>query len=381
MNDFYLFILILFLAGFLIEIFLLNRALNKIPIRILVNGTRGKSTTVRLLYESFRTNGKTVFAKTTGDDPEILYPDGTVKTLKRYAPPSIIENVRILRRAACQKSDVFIMECMALQPEIQHFLACQIFKPHYTVITNLLPDHAEVMGPSLLSVAQVIGQCLHPKTIVILKEDDFNLFREAGIETSQHQLIDDSALPVSYKNIPDSVIKESWNSLQSATEVFGIKKTLSTSVFKEIWQKRDSKICLSLKELKTTVFNLFSLNDAESTDKFLTMLHNDNAEIFILNCRKDRPLRTKSFVELFSEKYFDVPVWLTGDGAYLAKTLLAKNKYPKNRISIHSSKKIIDLIRTGYTEATSVFCLGNHRGTDLIVKELQNLHNSNLMGA
>ena len=110
MNYFYIIILIAFVTAFFLEAIFLNRALKKIPIRILVNGTRGKSTTVRLLYELFRLNGKIVFAKTTGDNPEILFPDGTKKTVRRFSPPSIIENIQILLRATRQQPDVFVME-------------------------------------------------------------------------------------------------------------------------------------------------------------------------------------------------------------------------------------------------------------------------------
>jgi len=378
MSYFYIIILIVFVTVFFLEAIFLKRTLKKIPIRILVNGTRGKSTTVRLLYESFRLNEKTVYAKTTGDSPEVLYPDGTVKILKRFSPPSIIENLRILSRATRQQPDVFIMECMALQPEIQRFLASHIFRPHYTVITNIIPDHAEVMGTDLVSVAQTIGQCIESETTLFLKKDDLELFRQAEIKLPGYRLLSDLAPPVSCKNIPVPVLKESWSILQSVNEEFGINETLSNDIFKNIWQEADSKICLSLTGHKTKIFNLFSVNDVHSTDTFLSFLSNGREQIFIVNCRKDRPLRTKSFIELLTNKYSDVPLWLTGNGAPLARRLLARQKNPDNRSSIYSFDQIIKKIHTGFSDDTSIHCLGNHKGVDDFIEKLNNLHNSTI---
>ena len=48
------------------------RALNRIPIRIHVNGTRGKSSVTRLISAGLREAGFAVLGKTTGSDPRIL---------------------------------------------------------------------------------------------------------------------------------------------------------------------------------------------------------------------------------------------------------------------------------------------------------------------
>ena len=50
--------------------------LNQIALRIHVNGTRGKSSVTRLISAGLRSNGRRVFAKTTGTKARMIYVDG-----------------------------------------------------------------------------------------------------------------------------------------------------------------------------------------------------------------------------------------------------------------------------------------------------------------
>ena len=72
-------ILVLFvlLLG-LVEFKLHSKSLNKIPIRIHVNGSRGKSSVVRLIASGLREGGLKTVAKTTGTSPRIIDENGTV---------------------------------------------------------------------------------------------------------------------------------------------------------------------------------------------------------------------------------------------------------------------------------------------------------------
>src|SRR5436190_20852696 len=53
-----------------------RRTLRTIPVRIHVAGTRGKSTTTRLIAAALRAGGRCVVAKTTGAEPRLILPDG-----------------------------------------------------------------------------------------------------------------------------------------------------------------------------------------------------------------------------------------------------------------------------------------------------------------
>ena len=65
---------ILLVIGF-IEYYYHNYYLNSIPIRIHVNGARGKSSVTRLIASGIRESGKKVIGKTTGSSPRIISPN------------------------------------------------------------------------------------------------------------------------------------------------------------------------------------------------------------------------------------------------------------------------------------------------------------------
>ena len=75
-------IIILLILG-IIESRLHINAINKIPIRIHVNGTRGKSSVVRLIAAGLREGGLKTFAKTTGTIPRIINEKGKDLELHR----------------------------------------------------------------------------------------------------------------------------------------------------------------------------------------------------------------------------------------------------------------------------------------------------------
>ena len=84
-----------------------------------VNGIRGKSTVSRLIDAGLRAGGLRVFCKTTGTDPMVIGVSGDEEPLVRRGKANIKEQIGILRQAAGQGAQVLVIECMALQPELQ----------------------------------------------------------------------------------------------------------------------------------------------------------------------------------------------------------------------------------------------------------------------
>ena len=86
-------IIILLILG-VIESRLHINAINKIPIRIHVNGTRGKSSVVRLIAAGLREGGLKTFAKTTGTIPRIINEKGKDLELHRLRTATIGEQIK-----------------------------------------------------------------------------------------------------------------------------------------------------------------------------------------------------------------------------------------------------------------------------------------------
>src|SRR3979409_2414631 len=132
--------------------------LERIPVRVHVNGTRGKSSVTRLIAGGLRAGGRRVFAKTTGTMARMIHPDGSEVDVYRVGRPNIIEQIRIVRRAVACGAEVMVIECMAVSPELQPLSELRLIRSTVGVITNARADHLDVMGPSVDDVARALAQ-------------------------------------------------------------------------------------------------------------------------------------------------------------------------------------------------------------------------------
>ncbi|RTZ96436.1 MAG: hypothetical protein DSY36_00860 [Candidatus Neomarinimicrobiota bacterium] len=149
-------VLILLIVGY-VEASNHRRIIAAIPLRIHVNGTRGKSSVTRLIAAGLRAGGLRTFAKTTGTAPRIIDAEGKDRIIHRLRSASIGEQIRLMRFFAKEKPDAVVMECMAVQPEYQWISEQKMIKSHIGVITNARPDHLEEMGPTLDDVRKSLG--------------------------------------------------------------------------------------------------------------------------------------------------------------------------------------------------------------------------------
>ena len=155
------FILITILFSFLFICYLEKKQhwkfLQKIPIRIHINGTRGKSSVARLIAAGIRNSGYNVICKTTGSQPRVMFNETSEIPINRGCIPNIIEQAKIIEFATKQQADVLVIECMALKPELQSYSELELIKSTHGVITNCGPDHLDVMGPTERDVALALA--------------------------------------------------------------------------------------------------------------------------------------------------------------------------------------------------------------------------------
>src|SRR3954462_5726560 len=90
-----------------------ERNLARIPVRVLVNGIRGKSSVTRLTAGALRGGGLRVVAKTTGTAARYIHPDGTEQPVyRKFGIANVVDQIGIVRRAAAERPDVLVIECM-----------------------------------------------------------------------------------------------------------------------------------------------------------------------------------------------------------------------------------------------------------------------------
>jgi poly-gamma-glutamate synthase PgsB/CapB len=147
---------IIFLISGIIEQINHYKRVKRIPIRIHVNGTRGKSTTTRLIAAGLREAGFKVLSKTTGTLPRLILEDGTEVSIKRRGKANIIEQLKIFTEAIKRKVNVLVVECMAVSPELQWVSEHKLVKSTIGVITNVRQDHLEEIGPELDDMAEAL---------------------------------------------------------------------------------------------------------------------------------------------------------------------------------------------------------------------------------
>src|SRR2546425_956600 len=146
--------------------------LESIPIRIHVDGSRGKTGTCRLIGAALRANGLRVVVKTTGKMPVLIDAAGKETVLER--PPTPTENLReqkdIVRWAMEQHAQAIVIECMAVDPELRRVSQETLIRATLAVITNIRRDHLEVIGPDLGTGARTLSDVIPRNGRVITAE-------------------------------------------------------------------------------------------------------------------------------------------------------------------------------------------------------------------
>lgn len=172
------------LAALLVHLVLerrrLARALDRVPRRIAVTGTRGKSGTTRLIAAGLRASGARVLAKTTGSRPALIFPDGSERVIPRPGPASIREQVRLVSLAARLGADTLVAEMMSIGPECLSTESRSILRPQILALTNVRLDHIEDMGRSRGEIAAALSGAFPRAGVVLLPAEESDPAFEAA---------------------------------------------------------------------------------------------------------------------------------------------------------------------------------------------------------
>lgn len=292
-----------------VESALHRRRLAKIPIRIHVNGTRGKSGVTRLIAAGLRAGGIRTCAKTTGTLARMIFPDGSEYPVFRPGRANVIEQIRIVKAAVAQQAEALVIECMALQPHLQSLCELKLVKATHGVMTNARADHLDVMGPTERDVALALAATVPVRgKFFTAEQKHLDVFQDAAADRQSRVFtVDDEEVAAiswdelnrfSYIEHPDNVAL----ALQVCADV-GIDRA---TALQGMWNAQPDPGVMTTHsvdddERKLVFVNGFAANDPVSTGHNWNMITGRFADyqrhIAIFNCRADRPDRSVQLAE------------------------------------------------------------------------------------
>jgi len=132
--------------------------LDAVPIRVHVNGTRGKSTVTRMVAGALREAGMRTVAKTTGSEARVVDEEGEDWEIVRHAAATLLEEREVLETAWSPGLEAVVVECMAVRPDLQEADARLFVRPTLSLLTNVRLDHQEQMGWTLPAIARSLAR-------------------------------------------------------------------------------------------------------------------------------------------------------------------------------------------------------------------------------
>ena len=317
----------------------LNACRAKIKVVIHVNGTRGKTDVCRRIDKGLRNLGYRVMTKTTGTVPCIIDTGGREEVIRRRSPVNIREKIAVIRRAAKEKADVLILECMAVNPVLQRVCEEKIIRSDIGVITNVRYDHVFEMGFELEQIAQALSATIPQGGVLFTGEEQFlSVFQQNGKELG-------TAI---YLCLPS---REDHAAGNAAMGAIAANAALAEGVLRHISKKRTAAHGIDYgqefgtaalysiidKNKKAIRFlNLLSVNDPQSTLALLqehrkSFQENgpNEAVVYLYNNRADRPDRTLLFAQYFFPYAQTGEVFIVGENRRLACRIFKKGGVKK----------------------------------------------------
>ena len=349
--------------------------LRAVPIRVHVNGTRGKSSVARLIAAGLRAGGIRTVAKTTGSAARYIHPDGAEEPVSRPGPPNIREQLGIVRRARREGARALILECMAIRPDFQWLCEHRIVKATVGVVTNARPDHLDVMGPTVDDVAVALAGTVPTGGALFTSEHArLRTFAEqaAAQGTEVHEVLPEAA---------DQSLSQGFRYVEhlenvvlalAVCEHLGVSSDIAVKGMREATPDPGALFIHKVREGDKEIefVSAFAANDRDSIVAIWKALnpHADpgRAVIVIASMRADRPDRVFQFGEIIAD---DLPAdhyILTGEMTHPVKSIAKRHGLGAEKIHDLGGKTAEEVFRKVVEltpERAIVVGVGNIGGT------------------
>ena len=357
------------------------RSLDAIPLRIHVNGTRGKSSVTRLVAAGLREGGLRTFAKTTGTAPRVIDSEGKDRIIHRLRLPSIGEQVRLLSYFASERPQAVVMECMAVQPQYQWIAEHQMVKSHIGVITNVRPDHLDEMGPTEDDVAYSLCNTIPVDGILITGEDQKKDILKEVASSNRSDLIFSDDKSVTNDELDKFTYMEHPSNVAVALDVCkeaGISRDIALAGMHKVQPDLGALVAwnLDMNEKRLQFVNGMAANDPVSTLQIWKFVIDRYPAVggtcVFFNSREDRPLRTRQMIELTLEEIKPDHFIIRGDKVTSAIKGLSHHS-PKTNVKVigldEPLNEVVDLLED-LPNDTLIYAIGNQVGAGQDILQL-----------
>lgn len=304
----------------------------RIPLRVHVNGSRGKSSVARLIAAGLRAGGLRVVAKTTGSAAALVHVDGSESPIRRRGGPNIREQLRVMREAVAERCDALVIECMAVRPDLQRISEHSIVHATHGVITNVRPDHLEVMGPTMDDVAVSLAGTVPRKARLFTAEDVYGEYLRQRAHRSGSTFCAASGTTVSEAEMAGFEYIEFADNVALALAVCEDAGVERAAALQGMWRVTPDVGALTTWDFfeggKRLAFaNAFAANDPESYRRVwrrLGLQDDAGRVVLLMNIRADRQRRSKDLAPLFGRELSAARYVLVGEETGVFADLLKR---------------------------------------------------------
>ena len=359
------------------------RRLSRIPIRIHVNGTRGKTSVTRLIAAGLREAGIRCVAKTTGTVPRFLLPNGREVPVYRPGGANVIEQKQAVTMAAAQRAEALVVECMALQPQLQWLSEAKLVRATHGVITNARPDHLDVMGPTEDDVARALAATVPTNGVFLTAEHTHRAFFQqvCADRGTKFRGAEKISQPLTEEDIEAFSYLEHQDNIELALAVCEEVGVDNETALRGMWRAKPDPGAMTEADVeffgRRIVFvNGFAANDPISTryiwEQSLRRHREVKRRIAVFNCRSDRADRSEQLALSYAGWTQADEVVLLGTGQYIFAREAVKSGLDPTRLVFVDRTHPADIfeILLGLAETSAlVMGLGNIAGPGLALAE------------
>jgi poly-gamma-glutamate synthase PgsB/CapB len=301
----------------------------------------------------------------------MIFVDGSEVPVLRLGKPNIIEQRKIVATAAHQKAEIFVTECMGVQPILQDILENKFIRSQVGVITNARADHLDEMGPTLDCVAASLANSIPKNGFLFTAEDaHYHILKERAelrntkiVKTDGRSITDQEMRGFKYLEHKENVALS-----LAVCEHFGVSREKAIRGMQE--SPADPGVLRRYKietQGKTVEFvNAFAANDADSYKIIWDMLriHREPGKVLIVlvNSRKDRIQRAEQLGELIASELDADYFVVAGEYTHPLVARAISCGLPHNKIEDlggRSLESIFHSVLNLTTEKSLVFGIGN----------------------